>query len=129
MSCRSAAPSLLLKGLSVVLPEHLLQQQRQSGSCASHVDAALLGELRAAALAALAGRPLPQAQQDLPLDLGSAAPLYWPTEKVRCSRQAWGRSQEVAAFVPVPHASLWVHGGRMPMAKLGALSYKRSRLF
>jgi hypothetical protein len=92
LSCRSVAPSLLLKGLSVVLPQHLLQQpQLQASSCSSRVDAALLAELRAAALAELAGRPLPQAQQELPLDLASAAPLYWPTEKVQQTRMG-GRS-------------------------------------
>jgi hypothetical protein len=73
--------------LAVVLPEHLLTQQQQqpAASAVLAVDAGSLAELRSAALAELAGRPLPSAQQQLPLDMDmdSAAPLYWPTEKVR----------------------------------------------
>lgn len=81
-SCRSAAPALLLKGLAVVLPEQL-QQLQQPGAAELPATPAMLAELREAALAELAGRPLPVAQQQLPLDMDRAAPLYWPTEKVR----------------------------------------------
>jgi hypothetical protein len=80
----------------VVLPEQLMMQGQQHTAAAAcgrllAVDAVLLAELRAAALAELAGRPLPTARQQLPVDMDSAAPLYWPTEKVR-NRHPWWHS-------------------------------------
>ncbi|WIA12062.1 hypothetical protein OEZ85_012139 [Tetradesmus obliquus] len=89
---RSAAPALLLKGLAVVLPEQLLLQQQQPGAAELPVTPAMLAELREAALAELAGRPLPVAQQQLPVDMDRAAPLYWPTEKEGALLQASGEA-------------------------------------
>lgn len=87
---RSVAPGLLLKGLAVVLPAPLLQHPKQqqqdalNGLPRRSLSASVLAELRTAALAELSDGSVPQGKQDVPVDTATAAPLYWPTEKVGC---------------------------------------------
>ena len=93
--CRRVLPGLLLKGLAAVLPPHMLDQHTScssngdvTGSSSSSISAALLAELRVCAgqeLAAAAAGPAGYqgGRQDLPIDLTTAPPLYWPTERVR----------------------------------------------
>lgn len=86
--CRRVLPGLVLKGLATVLPAHLLTSSNSSSSCngAAGVDVHMLQELRqcaAADLAAAAAGPVFQSgRQDIPVDLTTAPPLYFPTERV-----------------------------------------------
>jgi hypothetical protein len=91
LCCRRVLPGLVLKGLAAVLPTHLLTSNSSSGSSGVGVDVHLLQELRQCAAddlaAAVAGPVFQSGKQDIPVDLTSAPPLYFPTERVR--QQGW----------------------------------------
>lgn len=83
---------MVLKGLAAVLPPHMLGQHAGSsgGNSGSNgnLSAALLHELRVTAAQelsdAVSGAAVYQSgRQDIPVDLTTAPPLYWPTERVR----------------------------------------------